>query len=204
MLRFLLAIPLALAVTLGLFTLMAWMVDNGNSGKPEESNAQAFDIVMVEQERDVNRRQRALPEQPKNAPPPTDSVPVANAESKSLALPDMPVLGIDMAGIGVEVGLPVIGEFSANQQAMPLYRVEPRYPSRAMKQGAQGWVKMSFTIDTLGRPVDIKIMDAKPRRLFNKSAVKALRKWKYQPQLEEGKAIMQVNQTVTLEFKLER
>lgn len=204
MLRFLLAIPLALAMTLGLFTLMAWMVDNGHSSKPEESNAQAFDIVMVEQDRDVNRRQRALPEQPKNAPPPTDSVPVANAETKALALPDMPVLGIDMAGIGVEVGLPAIGEFSANQQAMPLYRVEPRYPSRAMKQGAQGWVKMSFTIDTLGRPIDIKIMDAKPRRLFNKSAVKALRKWKYQPKLEEGKAIMQVNQTVTLEFKLER
>ncbi|NQZ93507.1 MAG: energy transducer TonB [Moritella sp.] len=204
MLRFLLAVPLALAMTLALFTLMAWMVDNGNAGKPEASTAQAFDIVMVEQERDVNRRQRALPEQPKNAPPPTDSIPVANAEVKSLALPDMPLLGIDMAGIGVEVGLPAIGEFSANQQAMPLYRVEPRYPSRALKQGAQGWVKLSFTIDTLGRPVDIKVMDAKPRRLFEKSALKALRKWKYQPKLEEGRAVMQVNQTVTLEFKLER
>lgn len=204
MLRFLLAIPLALVMTLGLFTLMAWMVDNGNAGKPEASNAQAFDIVMVEQERDVNRRQRVLPEQPKHAPPPTDSIPVANAEVKALALPDMPVLGIDMAGIGVEVSLPAIGEFNVNQQAMPLYRVEPRYPSRAMKQGAQGWVKISFTIDTLGRPVDIKVIDAKPRRLFESSAVTALRKWKYQPKLEEGKAIMQVNQTVTLEFKLAR
>jgi len=87
---------------------------------------------------------------------------------------------------------------------MPLYRVEPRYPSRALKQGAQGWVKLSFSIDTLGRPIDIKVMDAKPRRLFERSAVKALRKWKYQPKLEEGKAIMQVNQTVTLEFKLAR
>ncbi|NQZ51727.1 MAG: energy transducer TonB [Moritella sp.] len=204
MLRFLLAVPLALAMTLALFTLMAWMVDNGNTGKPEASAAQAFDIVMVEQERDINRRQRDLPELPKKSPPPTDRVPVASSKVKALVLPDMSVVGIDMAVIGVEIGLPVIGEFSANQQAMPLYRVEPRYPSSALKQGAQGWVKLSFTIDTLGRPVDIKVLAAKPRRLFEKAAVKALRKWKYQPKLTEGKATMQVNQTVTLEFKLER
>ena len=79
MLRFLLAVPLALAMTLALFTLMAWMVDNGNTGKPEASAAQAFDIVMVEQERDINRRQRDLPELPKKSPRPTDRVPVASS-----------------------------------------------------------------------------------------------------------------------------
>lgn len=204
MLRFLLALPLASIVTAALFTLMAWMVDNGHSGKATQSNAQAFDIVMLEQERDATRRQRSLPEQPKTPPPPVDNIPVNQSTATALTLPDMPVMDLNMADIGIEVGLPALGDFSANQQAMPLYRVEPRYPSRAIKQGAEGHVELSFTINTVGRPTNIKVLIAKPRHLFEKAAVKALRKWKYQPTLVDGKAVDQVGQTVTLEFKLSR
>jgi protein TonB len=204
MIRFLLALPLALLVTAALFTLMAWLVDNGHSGQAAQSNAPAFDIVMIEQERDVARRQRVLPEQPKAAPPTVDQLPVNRSQVNTVTLPDMPILGLDTANIGLDIGMPALGDFSANQQAMPLYRVEPRYPPRAIKQGAQGYVELSFTINTAGRPTNIKVLSAKPRHLFEKTAVKALRKWKYQPTLVDGKAVAQVGQTVTLEFKLSR
>ena len=85
---------------------------------------------------------------------------------------------------------------------MPLYRVEPRYPSRALRQGKEGYVVLKFTIDTQGRPIDITIMDAKPHRLFDKEAIRALRKWKYQPQVVNGTAMAQQGQTVRLEFRL--
>lgn len=87
---------------------------------------------------------------------------------------------------------------------MPLYRVEPRYPARAMKQGAEGYVVMSFTIDTQGRPTDVKVIEAKPRRLFEREATRALKKWKYQPKVLDGKAIEQIGQTVRLEFKIQK
>ena len=61
---------------------------------------------------------------------------------------------------------------------------------------------MSFTIDEQGRPTDVKVTDAKPRRMFEREAVKALKKWKYQPKVIDGKTIAQVGQTVKLEFTL--
>ncbi|MGF1727344.1 energy transducer TonB [Photobacterium nomapromontoriensis] len=205
MLRILIAIPIALAMTLGLFTFMAWMVDNGHQRAQEEKQFVAFDIVMVEQEREAQRRQRAVPEKPDTPEPPPQSVPTATSQTVvNTIVPSMPTLNINAAVSGIAINMPTFSDFGANQQAMPLYRVEPRYPARAMKQGAEGYVVMSFTIDPQGRPVEVKVMEANPRRLFEREAMRALKKWKYQPKVIDGKAIAQVGQTVRLEFKIQR
>ncbi|OAN12962.1 energy transducer TonB [Photobacterium jeanii] len=202
--RLLLALPLAMAVTLGLFTFMAWMVDNGHRGKPETSETLAFDMVMVEQERAAQRRQRAVPEQPDTPEPPPQATPTAQSQTVAVSSPVMPTLALDAAVSGVAINMPKFSDFGSNQQAMPLYRVEPRYPPRALKQGAEGYVVMSFTIDPQGRPTDVKVLEANPRRLFEKEAIRALRKWKYQPKVVDGKAIAQLGQTVRLEFKISK
>ena len=204
MLRLILALPLAIAITLALFMLMAALVEQGPSGPQTTNYSQPIDVVMLEQDSEVQRRQRRLPEPPVPQPPLPSSTPLSSVNSAAPVIPDMPQLDFAMADSGIAVSLPDIGMINSDQQAMPLYRVEPRYPARAMKQGAEGMVELSFTIDTLGRPVDIKVIKAKPRRLFEKAATRALQKWKYQPKLVDGKAIAQVGQTVTLEFKLSR
>ncbi|MGF1761163.1 energy transducer TonB [Photobacterium sagamiensis] len=203
-LRLVVALPVSTAVALGLFTFMAWMVDNGQQRAPEQSQVLAFDIVMVEQERDAQRRQRALPEKPDTPEPPPEAVPTSSQSVTATPTPAMPNLALDTAISGLAINVPQFSDFGANQQAMPLYRVEPRYPARAMKKGAEGFVVLSFTIDPQGRPTDVKVLDAKPRRLFEKEAIRALRKWKYQAKVVDGKAIAQVGQTVRLEFKLNK
>ena len=201
-LRLVVALPVSTAVALGLFTFMAWMVDNGQQRAPEQSQVLAFDIVMVEQERDAQRRQRALPEKPDTPEPPPEAAPKSSQSVTATPTPAMPNLTLDTAISGLAINVPQFSDFGANQQAMPLYRVEPRYPARAMKKGAEGFVVLSFTIDPQGRPTDVKVLDAKPRRLFEKEAIRALRKWKYQAKVVDGKSIAQVGQTVRLEFKL--
>jgi protein TonB len=203
--RLLVALPVSAAVALGLFTFMAWMVDNGQQRAPEKSEVLAFDIVMVEQERDAQRRQRTVPEKPDSPEPPPEAVPRSSQSAVNATFaPSMPSLGLGTAITGLAISVPQFSDFGANQQAMPLYRVEPKYPTRAMKQGAEGFVVLSFTIDAQGRPTDIEILDAKPRRLFEREALRALRKWKYQAKVIDGKAIPQQGQTVRLEFKLNK
>jgi periplasmic protein TonB len=203
--RLLVALPVSAAVALSLFTFMARMVDNGHKRAPEKSDVLAFDIVMVEQERDAQRRQRTVPEKPDTPEPPPEAVPrSAQAAVTATSAPSMPTLGLDTAITGLAISVPQFSDFGANQQAMPLYRVEPKYPTRAVKQGAEGFVVLSFTIDAQGRPTDIEILDAKPRRLFEREAIRALRKWKYQAKVIDGKAISQQGQTVRLEFKLNK
>ncbi|HIF9444786.1 TPA: energy transducer TonB [Photobacterium damselae] len=216
MLRVLMAFPLAILLAGGLFTFMAWMVDNGSRQEPESTSPLSFNMVMVEQESEVQRRQRVVPPKPEAPKPPPQVMP---SQSKPTSVSTLPVasisaLGLDTSISGIAVSAPKFGKIEgsanlgaginvgSNQQAMPLYRVEPRYPARALKQGAEGYVVLQFTIDTQGRPSDISVVEAKPRRLFERDAMRALRKWKYQAKVIDGQAVEQPGQTVKLEFKI--
>ncbi|WP_439146462.1 energy transducer TonB [Vibrio sp.] len=204
MIRLFLALPLAGALGLALFSFMAWMVDNGHQRSPDNSETLSFNMVMVEQEQQVQRRQRAVPEQPEMPEPPPEAQPSqSQAEVTPLnSMSSLPSLDLNTSVDGLAINAPTFSDFGSNQQAMPLYRVEPRYPAKALKRGVEGYVIMSFTIDETGRPVDIQVTDARPRRMFEREAMRALKKWKYQPKVVNGKAIAQVGQTVKLEFKL--
>ncbi|HIF9227004.1 TPA: energy transducer TonB [Photobacterium damselae] len=216
MLRVLMAFPLAILLAGGLFTFMAWMVDNGSRQETESTPPLSFNMVMVEQESEVQRRQRVVPPKPEAPKPPPQIMP---SQSKPTSVSTLPVasisaLGLDTSISGIAVSAPKFGKIEgaanlgaginvgSNQQAMPLYRVEPRYPARALKQGAEGYVVLQFTIDTQGRPSDISVVEAKPRRLFERDAMRALRKWKYQAKIIDGQAVEQPGQTVKLEFKI--
>ncbi|ASU22268.1 energy transducer TonB [Vibrio qinghaiensis] len=202
--RLLLALPIAGAISLALFSFMAWMVDNGNQRAVKPTQALRFNMVMMEQEHDLQRRQRSVPE-PLKLPEPPPQAQVTQSQTTATAatsLTSLPALGLDTVLNGVAISAPTFGDFGSNQQAMPLYRVEPVYPSRALKRGVEGFVTLSFTIDTTGKAVDINIVDANPKRMFEREAMQALKKWKYQPQIVDGKAIEQPGQTVTVEFKI--
>lgn len=204
--RLILASPIALAVTLALFSLMAWMVDNGGKSIPKPTAALSFTMVMAEQEQDVQRRQRSVPEQPQVPQVPTQ----APARSEQTAAMDVsslnPLVDLNLSTAieGVAVNAPQFGEFSVNQQVMPLHRVEPNYPAKALQRGVEGYVTLRFNIDELGKTRDIEVVDANPKRYFEREAMLALRNWKYQPKIVDGKAVVQTGLTVRLEFKLQK
>ncbi|KDO15362.1 energy transducer TonB [Vibrio metoecus] len=204
--RLILACPMALAVTLALFSLMAWMVDNGGRSIPKPTAALSFTMVMAEQEQDVQRRQRSVPEQPQVPQVPTQ----APARSEQTAAMDVsslnPLVDLNLSTAieGVAVNAPQFGEFSVNQQVMPLHRVEPNYPAKALQRGVEGYVTLRFNIDELGKTRDIEVVDANPKRYFEREAMLALRNWKYQPKIVDGKAVVQTGLTVRLEFKLQK
>jgi protein TonB len=202
--RLLLALPASLLISVSLFSFMAWMVDKGNQRAPKASEAVRFDMVMVENEADVQRRQRSVPEQPEppQAPEPMD---LSQADTQMEPMSQMtPVsaLGLNTALEGIAISAPNLKGTMGNQQALPLYRVDPRYPSKALKRRVEGYVIMRFTIDATGRPKDIEVIEAEPQRMFEREAIRALKKWKYQPKVEDGVSIEQFGQTAKVEFKL--
>ncbi|WCP65819.1 energy transducer TonB [Vibrio tubiashii] len=201
--RLLIATPIALSCVVAIFSLMAWMVDISHRRAPEPSEALSFNMVMVENEQDVQRRQRSVPEQPQ-APEVPEQMPTSqtNTQLTQVSPVAQPMLGLDTAIDGLAISAPTFGDFGVNQQAMPLYRVEPRYPTKALKRGAEGYVVMKFTIDPTGKPIDVEVVEANPKRMFEREAIRALKKWKYQPKVVDGGAIAQLGQTVRLEFKI--
>ncbi|WP_438454024.1 energy transducer TonB [Vibrio alginolyticus] len=202
--RLLLALPASLLISVSLFSFMAWMVDKGNQRAPEASEAVRFDMVMVENEADVQRRQRSVPEQPE-PPQAPEPMGLSQADTQMEPMSQMtPVsaLGLNTALEGIAISAPNLKGTMGNQQALPLYRVDPRYPSKALKRRVEGYVIMRFTIDATGRPKDIEVIEAEPERMFEREAIRALKKWKYQPKVEDGVSIEQFGQTAKVEFKL--
>ncbi len=206
MLRLLLALPFSVVISAGLFAFMALMVDNSNSAVSDKKPALSFNMLMVEKEPLIQRRKRSVPEQPQ-VPEPPPRAQVSKSQLKTaMTLPEVtvPDFGIDVEVDGLTISAPAISEFASNQQAMPLYRVEPRYPSKALKRNTEGYVVMTFTIDQTGKPTDITVIDANPKRMFEREAKRALKKWKYQPKVVDGRSTAQQGQSIRLEFKLAR
>jgi len=80
-------------------------------------------------------------------------------------------------------------------------RVEPKYPSKAVKNGTEGCVKMQFFINSYGIPVYIEPIKSSNAKLFDSAAVKALSKWRYKP-TESNHNKTPERQTVELSFTM--
>ncbi|MBE0386682.1 periplasmic protein TonB [Pseudoalteromonas luteoviolacea DSM 6061] len=103
---------------------------------------------------------------------------------------------------GTAGGLSGPGDFGRDGEATPIVRIEPKYPPQAARDGKEGWVQLEFTINELGGVEDIKVIAAEPKRIFNREAQRALRKWKYRPKIVDGKPQKQFGIQVQLDFKL--
>lgn len=207
MIRLLIALPFAALITATLFGFMAWLVDSGNTPLPDPDSVLRFDVVQVEQEREAQRRQRQLPEPPKQpelAPSTTLAQPENQSQQITTELPKLPAVNLATSVNGMAIGKPAPLQLAQNSQVMPLHRIEPKYPARALKRKIEGYVVMRFSIDTTGKPTDIEVVEADPKGVFDREATRALLMWKYQPQVVDGKAVKREGQTVKLEFKLQK
>jgi periplasmic protein TonB len=64
----------------------------------------------------------------------------------------------------------------------PVSRVEPEFPREAIIAGAdKGRVKARMTIDASGEVTRVEILDATPRRLFERAVTRTLSQWKFSP-----------------------
>jgi protein TonB len=139
------------------------------------------------------------PPPPKTPPKPQAPEPDTSNNTGGLTF-NMP--GLQLAGANAGISAPGAG-FGRDGDATPIVRIEPKYPIQAARDGKEGWVKLSFTINEIGGVEDVKVIEAQPKRVFDKEARRALRKWKYKPKVVDGKALKQPGLTVQLDFKMD-
>ncbi len=65
----------------------------------------------------------------------------------------------------------------------------PRYPDRYLNSRREGWVTMSYMVDTQGVPYDVSVVSSSEGREFERAAVKAVEKFRYTPADLNGRAI---------------
>jgi TonB family protein len=82
----------------------------------------------------------------------------------------------------------------------PVKTAQPRYPWRARNKGQEGFVKLTFSVDSKGKVHAIEVKESWPEEIFDRAAVKALKKWKFEA-TANGAEPVRLSQT--FDFKLE-
>lgn len=57
----------------------------------------------------------------------------------------------------------------------------PRYPADALRSGTSGEVLVELSIGTDGSVTDARVLRANPARVFDREALNAVRRWKFEP-----------------------
>src|SRR6185295_11570619 len=69
--------------------------------------------------------------------------------------------------------------------------VDPEYPQKAREAGASGFVDLLYTVRSDGTTGDITVVGAEPAGFFEDAAMTAVRKWRYDPVVRDGRAVDQ-------------
>lgn len=89
-----------------------------------------------------------------------------------------------------------------SQKPVPLYRIGAKYPLSMITKRREGFVKIKFTLSKNGFVTAATVIDSAGGKIFENSALSALKKWRYAPKFENGVAVEVPDQTVTLDFAL--
>jgi protein TonB len=187
--RFSLSVILGLLVTFGLFVLMYELISSSIKTVDEEKYTKIADIFQQEKEIDekVKVRKPKKPDDPAEPPPemPRQKTNIeAISEILQMAAPSLTA----KAEIGIGGSLGGDGEY------IPLVKIQPVYPRRALERGISGYVDIEFVLTASGAvrdPVVIYAEDhrGRPTTIFNKAALKAVLKLKYKPRVIDGKPV---------------
>ena len=184
------------------FMLLAYIVKPSSEALKNENSFRVVDFIRLKKDTSLKEKTRAIPdkpEPPKKPPPPDLPTPELQAP------PQAPNLDIEFPDIAIPTDFK--GAFlgpqnqGGNSQVIPLVRINPQYPRNELLAGVEGWVKVRFTVEPDGSVSSPKVVESKPPRVFDSSALRAIKKWKFKPKVVNGIAVSQ-DGTQIIEFKL--
>ena len=104
---------------------------------------------------------------------------------------------------GQGVGSMLSGYGFGDSDVIPLVQVEPKYPSQALSRKIEGYVVVRLQVTKEGSVSEVQVIDANPKGVFEREAIRAAWRYKFKPKLVDGKPVEQVA-TLPFEFNLEK
>jgi protein TonB len=90
---------------------------------------------------------------------------------------------------------------SGDRDVLPLVRIDPEYPPRAKQQRIEGYVIVEFTITPSGTVTDLRVIESQPSYVFDEAVLNAVRRWRYNPRIENGTAVARRGVKTRLTFE---
>lgn len=197
--RYAFSIVIGTVVTLSLLFVMHLLILYGEDAISKERTKHNLEFVRVKRNEALNTED-FTPEKPPKPPetppetPPQDMDNVdPNAPSIKVAAPQM---NVD-SNIGGPGGMNI-----AEGDYLPIVRVAPVYPARALTRGLEGHVDLSFTVTTAGTVRDPLVIFS-TSSMFERAATRAVLKFKYKPRVVDGVPVDVPNVKTRITFRIE-
>lgn len=195
-LRYFIGLAFGTALMLLMFWVM-WSLVSVPVDVEEMRQATRVEFSRMRQDSEAQKKQQEKPQPDK--PPPVPEVPQIDFSKGSV---ENNVVGltptVDAAGAMSKMKMTA----GSDRDIVPLVRINPDYPPRALSRGIQGWVIVQFTISATGTVKDQKVVDSS-NKIFDDAALKAIGRWRYNPKVEEGVAVERKGVQTKLVFQLE-
>jgi protein TonB len=198
-------LPIALisaaVVTAGILFVMQLLIATGEKALSEDSQRYFLDFVRVKQEETVETKDRKVekPQAPQEAPP---SAPQARTDNVG----DLGGIAVNIAGpSGTDIDMDVggTGWVVSDGEYLPIVKVAPEYPRRALQRGIEGYVIVEYTVTKLGTVANPRVIEAEPPGMFDEAAIKSALKYKYKPRVVDGEPIEVPGVRTIIRFELE-
>jgi protein TonB len=170
-------------VTSGLLFVMQLMIATGQGALTYSQTFTVVDFVRVERNEVVETKQ-ARPERPPeperapDVPSPQLSEGFDTQMSVSMA---PPVIETNPAGSSVGFGV-------SDGDYLPIVKVSPVYPQRALARRLEGYVLLEFAVTRTGAVKDIVVVES-TAQIFERPAIEAALKFRYKPRVIDGESV---------------
>jgi len=195
--RYLIAFVTATVVTFLLLLLMQLLIASGKQALTAKQDFRFVDFVRVKRDETVNTEDNK-PDKPEKPDTPPDTPPPQSMDDvdTSAAVNMTPVSG----GIDADIG---VGGFQiVDGDYLPIVKVAPIYPRRALSRGVEGNCLVEFTVTELGTVRDPFIVEC-TSGLFERASMNAVLKFKYKPRVVDGNPIEVPGVRHVITYKLE-
>lgn len=197
--RYVFAVVAGSLVTLSLLFIMHLLIEFGESALSTPRDRHTLEFVRIKRNENLNTED-ITPEKPPKPPEVPPDIPPQDMDNID---PNAPTINIAPPTVAsnVDIGGPGVMNI-AEGDYLPIVRVAPIYPARALSRGVEGYVDMSFTVTATGTVKDAIVMFS-TSSLFERAATRAVLKFKYKPRVVDGQPVEVVGVKTRITFKIE-
>ena len=184
---------IAFSVTCIIFFIIQTLISQASELNKSNKAPNFIEFIRIKQDDSLQERKRIIPDKPptpKRPPQPQVEIDVSKPPPTANLDFDMPDFSLPTDFSGAFMGnLESMG--TGTSQLIPIVKVAPRCPREAQISGIDGSVTLLLNVNSNGRVNTIQVKSAKPTRVFNSEAIKAVKRWQFKPKTIDGIAVDQ-------------
>ena len=189
---------LSVFTTFGILWVMQILIATGEGAITSKYEGRFVDFVRIKKDESLHTKNA----KPKNPPEPEEPPPEPEQQMDDIDT-SMETVSIGAVNANVDVAAGIGGFNAGEGEYLPIVKVAPIYPNRALSRGIEGYCIIEFVVTRNGTTANGKVIEC-TSSLFANASLKAGAKFKYKPRVLNGTPIDVPGVQHKITFELEK